>query len=348
MSTLELMTASYPRDFGARNNLGVYYLGERDYAKAYEQFRQAIDIAPDEPAPITNTAFSLLFLDRRDEAYALAERSLAIRPDAQLALTCWSSAARAGDPRADAFEQRAATMATPQQILSTRSSIALWRGRLAEFYRLQDEQRVAARASGDKLFVASIDLGEHFARAAYEGGAAVANLRTWLMAPDRAPALQAQGTVMLGMLGELDTPRRILPALEKDGKKDQTVWVPAAVGRAYVQAGDGRAADGVAALERILVEIPQAVDLNFHIGRLRELGGDPAGAIGGYRATIAALPVLGLSPVVPASRLSLAETLIKQGDRAGANEQLELLLEQWKGADTEFPLLKKVRELRAK
>jgi len=58
--------------------------------------------------------------------------------------------------------------------------------------------------------------------------------------------------------------------------------------------------------------------------------------------------VLGLSPVVSVCRVSLAEALIKQGDRKGANEQLDILLEQWKGADTEFALLKKVRELRAK
>ena len=237
-------------------------------------------------------------------------------------------------------------MATPQQIQSTRAAVALWRGRLKEFYKLSDEQRVTARASNETGLVASLDLSEQFARAAYEGG--VASLRTWAKGADVPQALRAQSTVMLGMLGDTDTARQLLPALEKDGRKNQAVWVPATVGRAYVQAADGRAADGVAALEKVLVEIPQGVDLNFHIGRLRELAGDPAGAVAGYRATIAALPVLGLSPVVSAARVSLAEALIKQGDRNGANAQLDILLEQWKGADTEFALLKKVRELRAK
>ena len=312
LSTLELMTASYPRDYAARNNLGVYYIGQRDFAKAYEQFRQAVDIAPGRAAArSSNAALTLLFLDRRDEAYAMAERSLAIRPDGGLAVTCWSSAVRAGDPRADAFEQRAMAMATPQQIQSTRAAIALWRGRLKEFYKLSDEQRVTARASNDTGLVASLDLSEQFTRAAYEGN--VAGLRTWAKGADVSQPLRAQSTVMLGMLGDTDTARQFLPALEKDGRKNQAVWVPATVGRAYVQAADGRAADGVAALEKVLVEIPQGVDLNFHIGRLRELAGDPAGAVAGYRATIAALPILGLSPVVSAARVSLAEALHQAG-----------------------------------
>jgi tRNA A-37 threonylcarbamoyl transferase component Bud32/tetratricopeptide (TPR) repeat protein len=348
LSTLQLMTASYPRDFAARNNLGVYYLGQRDFAKAYEQFRQAVEIAPDEPQPLGNAAQILLFLDRRDEAYAMADRMFAIRADGGLATTLWASAVRTGDPRADAFEQRALTMATPQQVAATRSSIALWRGRLTEYYKLQDEQRVAARAAGDQALLASIDLGEHFTRAVFEGSAGVAGLRTWVQGAGVPLPLKAQATVLLGMLGDVDTSRKILPALEQDGRKNQQVWIAATVGRAYVQAAEGRAADGVAALERVLVEVPQGVDLNYHIARLREVAGDPAGAIAGYRATIAALPVLGLSPVVQACRISLAEALIRQGDRAGANQQLDSLLEQWKNADTEFALLKKVRELRAK
>jgi tetratricopeptide (TPR) repeat protein/tRNA A-37 threonylcarbamoyl transferase component Bud32 len=348
LSSLELMTASYPRDWAARNNLGVYYVGQRDFKKAYEHFQQAVDIAPDEPQPLSNAAQMLLFLDRRDEAYALADRVFAIRSDGGLATTCWISAVRAGDPRADAFEQRAMTMATPQQIAATRSAIALWRGRLQDYYRLQDEQRTAARAAGDQGLLASLDLSEHFTRAAYEGGAGPAGLRTWAQGAGVPPPLKAQATVMLGMLGDVDGSRKILPALEQEGRKNQQIWVPATIGRAYVQGADGRAADGVATLERVLVEIPQAVDLNFHIGRLREIAGDPAGAIAAYRATIAAIPTLGLSPVVARCRLSLAEALLEQGDRAGANEQLDALLAQWKSADTEFALLKTARALRAR
>ena len=346
LSTLELMTASYPRDFGARNNLGVYYLGQRDYKKASEQFLQAVDIAPDEPSPLANAAYSLLFLDQRDEAYKLADRSLALRPDGQLATTRWASAVRAGDPRAEAFEQSAAAIATPAQMAATRAAIALWRGQLQTFRKLQDEQRAQARAAGETAQVLSLELGDHFAAAGYEGTSGVAALRSWSRQPAHPLPIQAQSAVMLAMQGDAAGARPLMPALEKDGRKTQAVWLPTVVARAYLSAADGRANDGIAALEALLVEFPQAVDLNFHLGRLRETAGDTAGAIANYRAAIAALPILGLSPVVPSSRVALAEALIKQGDRAGASEQLDLLLAQWKDADTEFELLKKVKRLR--
>ena len=55
---------------------------------------------------------------------------------------------------------------------------------------------------------------------------------------------------------------------------------------------------------------------------------------------------LGPNPVIPVSRVRLARLLLKKGDTAGANEQLDVLLKQWKDADSEFPLLKEVRALR--
>jgi eukaryotic-like serine/threonine-protein kinase len=346
LQTLEVMTTSYPRDFAARNNLGVYYLGQRDYQKAAEQFLRAVEIAPEEPLPMSNATYSLLFLDRRDEAYQWAEKSLAIRPDGGLAVTRWISAVRANDSRAEAFGQAASAIGTPQQVLAARSGIALWRGRLQEYLKLQNEQRATARATGDAVTLASLDLGEHLALASYQGPEGLQGLRQWLKQPGRSLPLQSQAVTMLAVHGDIPTAKAGLPVLEKDGKKTQAVWLPAAVARAYVQAAEGKAREGVQSLEALLVEFPQAVDLNYHLGRLRETAGDRAGAIEGYRATIAALPVLGLNPVVSGCRLALAEALIAQGDRQGANQQLDILLEQWKNADTEFALLKKVKSLR--
>jgi hypothetical protein len=56
--------------------------------------------------------------------------------------------------------------------------------------------------------------------------------------------------------------------------------------------------------------------------------------------------LLGFNPVISASRWQLAEILIKKGDAVGAKEQLDALLKQWERADTEFTLLKKIRDER--
>jgi hypothetical protein len=67
-----------------------------------------------------------------------------------------------------------------------------------------------------------------------------------------------------------------------------------------------------------------------------------------YRQIIDAASILGYSTVITGARWKLAEVLIKKGNTAGAKEQLDALLKQWEKADTEFTLLKKVREERKK
>lgn len=48
------------------------------------------------------------------------------------------------------------------------------------------------------------------------------------------------------------------------------------------------------------------------------------------------------------ARLALGELLAKDGDLAGANEQFDALLKQWKDADSEFELRTRVKADRAK
>ena len=48
---LELLIAAYPRDYAARNNLGVYYNGRGDFEESLKKYQAASEIAPDEPGP---------------------------------------------------------------------------------------------------------------------------------------------------------------------------------------------------------------------------------------------------------------------------------------------------------
>ena len=66
--------------------------------------------------------------------------------------------------------------------------------------------------------------------------------------------------------------------------------------------------------------------------------------------TVKAAPLMALTlaaGLILASTASAQDAaLIKKGETAGANEQLDILLKQWKDADSEFPLLKEVKALR--
>jgi Flp pilus assembly protein TadD len=119
-AALTALASAYPRDFAARNNLGVYYVGHGEFEQALAEYRAAAALAPDEPVPSINIAYTLIFLRQRDEAYQTLSQVLRTRPDIGVGITRWLSAAIAGDPRAADFERR------PRRSRRPRSS--LWRG----------------------------------------------------------------------------------------------------------------------------------------------------------------------------------------------------------------------------
>jgi len=132
-TTLEMMTTAYPRDFTARNNLGVLLIGQGLFEQALKEYTIANEIAPDEPLPISNSAHALLFLGRYDEAFAMSDRALAVRPDSGLAMARWMVARTIGHARTAEFEYSARKVAQPAQILFGESTLAVWDGRLSRF-----------------------------------------------------------------------------------------------------------------------------------------------------------------------------------------------------------------------
>ncbi|HET9270587.1 MAG TPA: protein kinase [Vicinamibacterales bacterium] len=342
LEALQLLTASYPRDFAGHNNLGVYYNGRGEFEKALESYRSAMALAPDEPLPHSNAAYVLLFLGRHEDAYKEADIALSLRPNPSLAVARWSAAIVAGDPRAAQFEEAAVKAIPPDQVPGVRANIALWRGQFAAFETYQEQARAMARASNANDALLNIDHGGRLARAVYLGGPAVDALKAAALKETNAPRL-AQDASALSLLGDLTTVKAVLPKLLKEGKANPAVWLPATVCQAHVLASEGKAQDGVALLEAALRDQPRAQDLHAAIGRIRQLSGDAKGAIANYRVVIKAQSYFGLAPVVPLTRLMLAELLEKEGDAAGAREQYDVLKEQWKEADEGFAIKKRLK-----
>jgi tetratricopeptide (TPR) repeat protein len=339
---LEVLTASYPRDFAAHNNLGVFYNGRAQFDKALESYRAAQALAPDEPLPLSNAAFVLLFIGRNDEAYAAAAQALALRPNPGLAIARWTSAVVGRHPQAAEFEEEARKMVPDDQLLGARAGIALWRGRIKEYAALQAEAHAKARAANNQEGADSLATNERLVRALYEGGPAIAALKA-AAARETNPVRLAQMVSALATMGELAPVRAALPRLLKEGRNNQAIWLPTTVGQAMVLAADGKPADGIALLESALNDVPRAQDLHSIIGQIRQGSGDADGAIANYQTVIKAQSYFGLSPVVPITRIALGELLASRGDAAGAKAQFDVLAEQWKDADTDFALLRRVK-----
>ncbi len=341
-TTLEMMTDAYPRDFTARNNLGVLLFEQAQFEEALNEYTIAHEIAPDEPLPVSNSAYALLFLARYDDGFEMIDRALALRPDPGLATTRWVVARILGHARADEFEQVARSLSPPTQLLFAEARLAVWDGRLKEFSQILEQLRAEMRAIPDADAVRGIDAAELTTMALLQNGEWLPKLRAFAK---RAlpPAGVAQVAAALVVAGDLDTARSLDPQLDQLDLNDPQQAQPAAIARALLATADGRHEEAEAMLEAYLIQHRRAFDVHFYLGLVRERAGQIDDAISSYRRTIQSFSVLGPSEEVMGARLHLALLLKEKGDTAGANEIFDTLLKQWEDADADFEMLKTVK-----
>jgi eukaryotic-like serine/threonine-protein kinase len=344
-SAMEMMTATYPRDFTARNNLGVQLMGLGLFEEALKQYLVAQEIAPDEPLPVSNGAYALLFLGRLDEALPMIERALVLRQDPNLAITRWVMARVHGHPRAAEFEGLARSMATPPQMLFAESNLAVWEGRLHDYSQIVEKLRTEVRASPDPDALQGLDAAEVITMAVVQGGSWTGRLRSLAKQP-LPPTGLAQVASALAITGQMDVLRSLAPQLDKADLNDPQQAQPLMVARALLAGSSGQIKEAEAMVDAYLVDHPRSMDLHYYLGKIREQSGRTDDAIASYRKAADAVNILGPSPAVVGARLSLAMLLKKKGDVAGANALFDQLTNQWKNADPDFEPLKTVQKNR--
>ena len=330
---LELLTASYPRDYAARNNFGVYYNNNGNFEEALKQYQAATEIAPDEPGPLSNAGYVLFALGRLDEASASVDRALAIRPDGGLALARWMNARMQGHPRTAEFEAVARKLASPDQQAFADASIAAWEGRIKDYTRIQRDFADKAKAAGNTSVADSIAAGERITRGIFLQGAELTALKA-AAAKETNSAVLAQYVSAIAILGDAGPAQAALPRLTKDPAVASTG--PVTIARAYVLAKQGKPQEGIVELQKALAQVPGAFDVHYIIGDMQEKMAQDEDAIASYRKVVQSAAALGTNPIVPAARLRLAKLLIKKSDKTGAKEQIDKLLAQFKNADADF------------
>ena len=342
-TAMEMMTSTYPRDFAVRNNLGVVYMGQGLFEEALKAYMVAQEIAPDEPMPVSNSSYVLMFLDRYDEAFAMVDRALALRPDPNLAINRWVVARVHGHPRAAEFEAAARTLATGPQLLFAESNLAVWEGRLNDYSEIVEKLRDDVRATSDDGALQGLDAAEVITMAVIQGGPWISRLNALAKQP-LPPAGLAQVASALAIVGQMDTVRALAPQLDKADLSIPEQAQPLMVARALLAGSIGQVKEAEAMISSYLETHPRAVDLHYYLGKVREQNGLVDEAIASYRKAAASVSILGPSPAVAGAKLSLALLLKKKGDTAGANALFEELLKQWANADVDFEPLRRVRE----
>jgi tetratricopeptide (TPR) repeat protein len=332
---LEQMVAAYPGDFAARNNLGVHFFNEGNFEKALEQYDAAVRIAPTEPLPLGNKAYTLMFLNRYEEGLAVVEQALVLRPDPGLAVTRWLIAHMRNDSRAAQFEQAARSLASREQLLFIESNLAVWEGRLKD-YDDTVKQLQAIMGANDAGASEALDAARVITLASVQRGPWLARVKA-LATKLEGPGL-AQACAALAMAGDVAAIRPYLTKLRAADISNPAAFQPASVALALLAAQEGRAADGIQSLETLLVQRPRSLELHYYIGLIKEQSGDTDGAIASYQKAIDAVYVLGPHPALMGSRLALIPLLRAKGDTAGAQAHIDALTLQWRGADQDFAL----------
>jgi serine/threonine protein kinase/Tfp pilus assembly protein PilF len=345
LDTLELMTTSYPNDFAARHNLGVYYQSAGDLEKALEQFKAAGVIAPDEPLPFTEAASTDLVLDRHQEAYAAGRTALRLRPNGALATALWVAARIAGDPEATEFEADARKMASALDVRDTEAGMARYYGKIEEYDRIEAEVASTRRAQGDQLGAERGEANVRITDAIYRGPKALGALESDFTR-ERNPEVIVREAVVLAPLGDLPPVRARLPEIEAASTKDQGLRALATIAKAFVSAADGHVGDGISQASSLASGTQ--LGLFFFVGRLREQSGDLKGAIGNYRMTVRVAGALGVDSVLAITRLRLGELLARTGDVAGAKVQFDALSQEWAEADAGLDIVQRLHDDTAK
>ena len=215
--TLEVLTTTYPRDFAAKNNYGIYLSGKGKIEEALAQYLAAHEIAPSEPQPAINAASALFNLGRYDEAMKMADLVMSLRPDRGIGdapLDTGASAERSagGEASRGRGEVRAARERSARSRWCWRSGTA---GSRTTWPRNARWSSSCARTSARKVSrPPSPTTPQH--GLVRVGGAALDSLKKAVAAPGAARPFVRQAAVVTGRRRRPERLRRELPRLERD------------------------------------------------------------------------------------------------------------------------------------
>jgi tetratricopeptide (TPR) repeat protein len=268
----------------------------------------------------------------------MADHAMSLRPTASTALGRWMRAHLQHDPRAAALRDEAVKLATVDSVLQNDLNLAQWDGRMEDVAALHRKLVEFYRANKREEGLANAEASYLLARAILLGGPAVDELKKAAAVRGAPRGFVEQTALVLAVMGDVSVLRRELPRAERDpvpaGSPSPRPVVVAM--RAYVLAADGKFDEAIAAMQGLLSDDPRQAGTYFNLGQIQERAGRTDDAIASYRRMVDAAPALATSVTLPIGRLALASLLVKKGDAAGANVQIEILKKQWARADADF------------
>jgi tetratricopeptide (TPR) repeat protein len=215
-----------PRNWANHSYLGAFYYRHGRYARAEESFREVIELAPDNPRGYANLGGVLHAAGGRDdEAVAVLERSMALRPS-------YRAAANLGLVEFSHGRFAAAARAYEKAIEFEKEDYRLWRNLGVSYFWAEGQKAKAPAALGR-----AVALGEKQLEVNPRDAALVVDLadcHALLGNPARARELLKRG---LALAPDVEVQHTAAAAYEQVGDREQALrWILRALDSGYPRA----------------------------------------------------------------------------------------------------------------
>ena len=328
---------TYPKDFVPHSNLAGLYSNRDEESKAIEEYRTAISLAPDEPLPIGNLAGIYRHQNKLDDARRLLEDAVARGVDSAAFRQELYVLAFLRNDEADMARQAEAIQRFPDaaRLLQTQVTLACFEGRLKDARDFAAKYATDAASAGLKGSAASTwsnvaQTAAIFGDAAATHAAIRASLDMY-----RNDMTLLNNAFAAAAIGDAATARTLmdeaskLPGASTDESQTGVKLINALL---RMQAGDKRAADDVPPARR------ENEDGPVFVRGLAELGRDRPEAAAPYFQKIIDEKD-SFSPLKTASWLNYGRALVRMGKADASRKAYEHVLEAWKKADADLPIL---------
>jgi eukaryotic-like serine/threonine-protein kinase len=360
--TYELWAQIYPRDWAARNSLGMLYLSLGQYGKALAEFRASLDLDPSSASAYDSLVCGYLYLNRLEEARATAKEGQAKTVDSPwLRIDLYQIAFLQNDSKGMA-QQVAWSAGKPgveDVLLAYEADTAAYHGQLGKAREFSRRAVASAEHAQEKETAAAYQAEASLSEALFGNGAAARELANAARLLSMARDVQYRTALALAFAGDVARAQALADDLAKRFRDDTIVQfnhLPTI--QAQLALKDDNASK---AIER--VQAASLYELGF------------AGASNGFSPNLYPVYVRGQAylalrkgieaaaefqkildhpgvvlnePIGALARVGLGRAYAFQGDNVKARSAYQDFLALWKDADPDIPILKQAKAEYAK
>ncbi len=341
----ELWKRTYPRDQTPFNNLSYLYGSLGQFDKAIENGREALRLNPNYAAAYGNVAYAFLYLNRLEEAKAIAEEALARKLDNPgIRFPLYSVAFIRGD--AAAMQQQVdALKGKPGEhsALDWQAQAAGFGGQLRKAREFRSQAANSAQARGLKEPAAASVMGGGRAEGLFGNCPQAKDAVAKALALSRATDTLRAGAKVLASCGDARQAQTLIEEAAKRNPKDSRIPADRQRVQALSELHRGNYAQ---ALELLRPTIHDAIYYEVPYFRGQAYLGQKSGAEAAaeFRRILDRRGFGPMAVYYPLAQLGLARAAALQGDTTRARQAYQDFFALWKDADPDIPVLQAARQ----